>query len=189
MNCSDLSARMVGRKMSSNRYKYSLEARKAIYSRPLKEQFELVFKQGEAAVMKHIIKSSTAEDYGRVLDVAKAFAIDKQTTVYILPEINAREKILRGLLGLRTDNGYTPDIMFRTGNFADVKSPKVLNKLSHNAGKASRQSAVACITDHRLHLSVNQLDEYAKRVFGNDAYDKEDVYFYIDGRIYIKTKG
>lgn len=109
LNCSDLSARMVGRKMSSNRYKYSLEARKAIYSRPLKEQFELVFKQGEAAVMKHIIKSSTAEDYGRVLDVAKAFAIDKQTTVYILPEINAREKILRGLLGLRTDNGYTKE--------------------------------------------------------------------------------
>ena len=115
-------------------------------------------------------------------------AFDNQTTIFLLPEINAREKELRALLGLSTDNGNTPDIMIRRGLFVDVKSPKTIDKLSRNARKASRQYAVACITDHRLLLDVNHLDEYAKRVFGNDYYNKEEVYFYIDGCMYKKTK-
>lgn len=173
---------------NSTIHRFTLEERKEIYSRPFDDQFTPVFKEGNAVVMKHLIKSISAEDYYRVLDVAKAYAIDNQVTVYLLPEINAHEKELRSFLGLSTDNGYTPDIMIRIGFFIDVKSPKVIDKLSHNAGKASRQFAAACITDHRLSLNKSFLDEYAKRVFGNDVYDKELVYFYIDGHIYKKTK-
>ena len=175
-------------KKHSGATKYSLEERKEIYSRQIDDQFVPVFENGKAMVMKHFIKSTMSEDYERVLDVAKAMAIDNQVTVYLLPEINAHEKALRGFLGISTDNGYTPDIMLDKGQFVDVKSPKNLDKLSHNAGKASRQSAVACITDHRLPLDVNLLDEYAKRVFGNGAYKKEEILFFIDGRLFKKTK-
>ena len=168
--------------------RYTLEERIEIYERPLEEQFVPVYENGKAIVMKHLIKSVSSEDYYRVLDVAKVFANDYQSTIYLLPEINAREKLLRELIGLSTKNGYTPDIMIRRGSFVDVKSPKIIDKLSHNAGKAARQFAVACITDHRLLLDVAFLDEYAKRVFGNVNYNQDDVYFYIDGRIYKKTK-
>ena len=190
LNSSGLSVRKGGRRMKIDSIirKYTLEERKEIYSRPLEDQFVPIYKDGKAVVMKHLIKSIAAEDYDRVLDVAKVFAVDNQTTVYLLPEINAHEKALRASLGLSTDNGNTPDIMIRRGFFVDVKSPKTLDKLVHNAGKASRQFAIACITDHRVNLDVTLLDEYAKRLFGKDAYSKDDVYFYIDGRIYKKTK-
>ena len=181
---------MVGRRMTRNSIiqRYTLEERKEIYARPLEDQFIPVFEDGKAIVMKHLIKSITAEDYNRVLDVAKVFAVDNQTTVYLLPEINAHEKALRALLGLSTDNGNTPDIMIRRGFFVDVKSPKTKDKLSRNARKASRQYAVACITNHRLPLDVSFLDEYANRIFGNKSYNKKEVFFYIDGYIYRKTK-
>lgn len=191
LNSSGLFVRKVGRRMTNDRsiQRFTLEERKEIYARPLARQFETVFAEGRVVVKKHLIKSSIAEDYPRVLAVAKALATDRQATVYLLPEINAREKALRTLLGLSADNGYTPDIMVEKGVFVDVKSPKIIDKLAHNAGKAARQSAVACITDHRLTLDVNHLDEYARRVFGNDAYDQKQVLFYISGHLYKKTKG
>lgn len=177
------------RMLSNSNYRsYTLEERKEIYSRPIEKQFVSVFEDGKAVVMKHLIKSVLAEDYNRVLDVAKVLALDYQIKVYILPEINARERILRGLFGLSIDNGYTPDIMIDRGVFIDVKSSLIIDKLSHNASKASRQSAFACITNHRLPLNVNQLDDYAKRVFRGEAYDKDEVFFFIDGNIYKKTK-
>ena len=78
--------------------------------------------------------------------------------------------------------------MIGRGLFVDVKSPKTIDKLSRNARKASRQFAVACITNHRLLLDVSLLDEYANRVFGNVSYNKPEVYFYIDGQVYKKAK-
>lgn len=168
--------------------RYTLEERKYIYSRPLEEQFVPVFKCGEAVVFRHLIRSVASEDYVRVLDVARALAVEKQGPVYILPEINAHEKALRASLGLSADNGRTPDIMLLSGVFVDVKSPKVFDKMSKNAGKAFRQSALACISDHRLPLDVNKLDEYAKRVLCNNNYQSDDVYFFIKGQLYKKTR-
>ncbi len=172
----------------SGSVKYTLEERKGIYSSPVEDQFTPVFKRGKAMVSKHLIKSTESEDYDRVLDVAKAFARERKKTVFLLPEINAHEKDLRRTLGLSTDNGNTPDIMLEIGSFIDVKSPLVLDKLSKNAGKAFKQSAVACITDHRLKLDPKKMDEYARRVFGNTTYESDTVYFYIKKRLYKKTR-
>lgn len=174
--------------INPNHIKYSLEERREIYARPVNLQFLPVFMHGEAVVLKHIIKSSIAEDYPRVFDVAKALSIYFQSPVYILPEINACEQDFRNLLGLSNENGCTPDIMLSNGVFVDVKSPQKMDKLARNAGKASRQSAIACITDHRLHLEIKNLDLYAQRVFGNDAYIFDTVYFFIQNHLYKKTK-
>ncbi len=168
--------------------KYTLEERKKIYASPVNDQFTPVFKRGKAMVSKHLIKSTESEDYQRVLDVAKAFAKGRKKTIFILPEINANEKDLRRTLGLSTDNGNTPDIMLELGSFVDVKSPLVLDKLSKNAGKAFKQSAVACITDHRLDLDPGKIDNYAKSIFKNATYENDTVYFYIKGRLYKKTR-
>ncbi len=168
--------------------KYTLEERKGIYSSPIEDQFTPVYKKGKAMVSKHLIKSTESEDYDRVFDVAKSFARERKTTVFLLPEINTHEKDLRRILGLNTDNGNTPDIMLEIGSFVDVKSPLVLDKLSKNAGKAFKQSAVACITDHRLKLDPKKIEEYARRVFGNATYESDTVYFYIKQHLYKKTR-
>ena len=78
--------------------KYSLEERKAIYAMPLEDQFVDVFNDGRAVVRKHLIRSSSSEDYNRVLDVAISFARMDQATIYLLPEINHEEKAFRRLL-------------------------------------------------------------------------------------------
>ena len=111
-----------------------------------------------------------SSDYIRVLNVAQALALERQSPVYILPEINAQERVFRKRLGLSTENGMTPDIMLEIGSFIDVKSPMVERKLSKNAGKAFRQSAVVCITDHRMKMDKARLDQYQSRIFGNENY-------------------
>jgi hypothetical protein len=78
--------------------------------------------------------------------------------------------------------------MLSVGFFVDVKSPMVEDKISRNAGKATKQSAIACITDHRLSLKTRRLDDYADRIFGNENYQFNEVHFYIGGHLYKKTK-
>ena len=169
--------------------KYTLEERKEIYSRPLEEQFVRVYENGEAVVLRHLIRSTEAEDYGIVLEVAKAFALSRNGAVWILPEINAHETALRNALGLSASNGRTPDLMIGIGTFIDVKSPRVMRKLSKNAGKAFRQSAIACITDMHLQLDECRIAEYTKRIFGQDNYRCREVYFFMNGVLSKRTKG
>ena len=168
--------------------KYSLEERISRYAKPLEDQFVKVFEQGDAVVYRHLIRSTSSEDYSIVLEVATAFALEKNGAVYILPEINAHETLFRKSLGLNTGNGKTPDIMLEIESFIDVKSPKAERRLSKNAGKAFRQSAVVCITDHRMQMDNAKLDEYQKRIFGNENYKYSQLYFYINGKLSKRTK-
>ena len=168
--------------------KYTLEERKEIYSKPLEEQFVPVFEEGDAIVYRHLIRSTESEDYCIVFEVARALAKEKNGPVWILPEINAHEKKLRGRLGLGTDNGYTPDIMRKIGSFVDVKCPESVGKLSANACKAFRQGGIACITDHSTHLDVGLLDKYAKWVLGSQGYRLKEVLFYLNGVLYKRAR-
>ncbi len=168
--------------------KYTLEERKEIYSRPLEEQFVRVYEDGEAVVLRHLIRSTEAEDYGIVLEVAKALAGEKRGHVWILPEINKHETALRDALGLSTSNGYTPDLMMSIGSFVDVKSPESVDKISANACKSSRQGGVVCITDHSTILKENQIDRYSRWVLDSQGYLFEEAFFFINGQLYKRTK-
>ena len=168
--------------------KYSLEERKEIYSRPLEEQFEVVYKEDKAIVFRHIIRSTERADYGIVLSVAIAIAKENNSSVWLLPEINIHEQALRLKLGLSTINGYTPDIMLAKGSFVDVKCPESVSKITANACKASRQGGVACITNHSASLEVGLLDKYAKWVISSQGYKYSEVYFYLDGVLYKRAR-
>ena len=168
--------------------KYSLEERISIDATPLEDQFVKVFQQGDAIVLRHLIRSDLSSDYNRVLDVAKALALEKNGPIYILPEINSHEITLRMSLGLRADNGFTPDIMIEKGSFIDVKSPEKIDRLSTNACKAYKQGGVACITDHSLKLEKGLIDKYAKWVLESQGYKYKEVYFYIEGVLYKRAK-
>lgn len=164
------------------------EERHEIYSKPIDEQFESVYNNGNAEVVRHILKSTESEDYKRVLDVARAMAVAEGGKIWILPEIHKSETEFRKLLGLPTDKGHTPDIMRQIGHFVDVKSPESLEKLSANACKAFKQGAVACITDHSCEMSLQDIHQYAKWILGSQGYHYNEVYFYIDDILIKKAK-
>lgn len=168
--------------------KYTLEERKEIYARPMEEQFVPVFEDGDAIVYRHLIRSTESEDYNIVLDVAKALAREKSCSIWLLPEINAHEKVLREAIGLSTCNGYTPDIMNSKGSFIDVKSPESTDKIAANACKSFRQGGVVCITDHSTQLDEGQLRRYSRWVLASQGYHFKEAYFYIKGVLYKRTK-
>ena len=122
--------------------KYTLEERKEIYSRPLEEQFVPMYKEGDAIVYRHLIRSTESEDYCVVFEVAKALAREKNGPIWILPEINRHESILRGLLGLSIVDGYTPDIMkdigFITLNGLPPGCRNIHSRFSTNASLTGR---------------------------------------------------
>lgn len=171
----------------SKSHSYSLNERKRIYAMPIEDQFTPVFKKGKAMVLKHLIKT-IGGDYDRVLDVAKAYALNLDGPVYILPEINAHEKALRQSLGLSTDNGKTPDIMLKIGSFVDTKSPESTDTISTNACKAFKQGGIACITDHATVLFKQDIEQYAQWVLNSQGYHFNEVSFLIKGRLYKKAK-
>lgn len=167
---------------------YSLEERKEIYSRPLEAQFIPVFENGDAIVLRHLIRSTEAIDYNIVRDVATAIALDRKGPIWILPEINIHERGLRESIGLSTNVGYTPDIMIESGSFIDVKSPLSTDTISANACKAFRQGGVACITDYSTGLDERHINQYAKWVLKSQGYLFNEVFFYIKGKLYKRTK-
>lgn len=167
---------------------YTADEKHSIYSRPIAEQFVSVFKEGEAEVLAHILKSHTG-DYNRVLEAAKLLAQSENLKVSILPEIHIRETDIRKKLGLPIDEGVTPDLMTDIGSFIDVKSPNKVGNISRNAGEASRyQHAIAYITDDFIELEGSEVNKYSHWVFKNSNYTHDTVFFKIDGVIYKKTR-
>lgn len=178
-----MNARIIKESMS-----FTLEERKIIYSWPIENQFIEVFVDGKARVLKHLIKQVQSEDYGRVLDVAKSFALLNQSVVYILPDINRHEVIFRKKIGLPEGSSTSPDLMLRTGYFIEVKSPISIDTITANACKACRQFAMACLTGHRLKLRKEKVDQYAKWIFKSRSYRYRNVFFWIDGVLYKRSK-
>lgn len=159
-----------------------------ILQKPLDEQFVPVFENGNAIVLRHLIRSTEAIDYNIVRDVATAIALDRKGPIWILPEINIHERGLRESIGLSTNVGYTPDIMIESGSFIDVKSPLSTDTISANACKAFRQGGVACITDYSTGLDERHINQYAKWVLKSQGYLFNEVFFYIKGKLYKRTK-
>ena len=167
---------------------FTLDERKIIYSWPIENQFIEVFVDGKARVFKHLIKQVLSEDYGRVLDVATSFALSNQSAVYILPDINRHEVAFRKMIGLPEGSSTSPDLMLRTGCFIKVKSPISIDTITGNACKACRQFATACLTGNRLELRKEKVDQYAKWVFRSPSYCYRNVFFWIDGVLYKRSK-
>ena len=161
--------------------KLTVEQKHAIYSLPIDQQFEEV----EKNVFKHRLKAKDAEDYNRLLEVAKVYAATGEK-VWILPEIHKSEVEIRQILGLKSET-KTPDIKLANSNqLIDVKSPHSYRRITRNANKASEQGGIACITDHssEFHIESSNIEELSKTILEKETYEKDEIHFYIDGTLY-----
>jgi len=168
---------------------FSQGYKQSIFAKPLSEQYSTIYSKNGGIVQVHKLVNLKAEDYNDVVDVAKVFA-NEGKIVSILPEVHvseieARKKIFKGL----ANKSSNPDLLI--GNeLMDVKRPENFQTITHNANKASKQNAIAVISDKSLKFSDKTMDERAKSIFRDENktnYTFDKVYFIKDGKV-IKYK-
>ena len=104
-----------------------------------------------------------------------------------MPEINEKEKTIRSLifpnLKSKTSN---PDL--KVGNlFFDIKRPKAIKNILGNANGASKQGAIAVISDSQLDkpLTDKIMQNRAIHIFKDKNYQFDQVVFLKDGKLII----
>jgi SPP1 gp7 family putative phage head morphogenesis protein len=153
-----------------------------------KEQFKTVFKAKKGAVLEHQLISKN-DDYKDILGVAKAYA-QKGKIAEMLPEISEREKTLRSIVFPNLQSKRSnPDL--KIGNqYFDVKRPSAIKNILGNANKASKQGAIAVISDSRLDKPLTDaiIQERAKDIFKNKNYGYDTVVFYRNGELIVLNR-
>mgnify|MGYP007056166119 CR=1 FL=1 len=161
-------------------HKPSIEEKRAIYAKPLEEQFTQVYQTKEGfTVSRHLLKDVGAMDYERVLNAAAIYA--KEGNVLMMPEIHKSEMQIRTLMGLPEKSN--PDLKV-VDTFIDVKSPFSVDNIVKNATKYSRQGAIACITDDHCVITFKDMIYWKNKIMEDGNYTKDEVHFIIDGVLY-----
>jgi hypothetical protein len=154
------------------------------------EQFKEVYKKGKGSVLEHQLIQK-GNDYNDILKTAKLFA-NKGKVTELLPEINQKEKSIRAVIfpSLKSKTA-NPDLKIGN-NYYDVKRPKAIKNIVGNANKASKQGAIAVISDSELEkpLTDNIMLERAKDIFKNKTYKFNEVVFLrLDKLVVFNRKG
>lgn len=160
-------------------------ANNKVLQRDRKEQFKTVFETKKGAVLEHLL-TKKGDDYTDILTAAKAFA-KKGKLAELMPEINEKEKVLRNIvfpnLSSKTSN---PDM--RVGNdFYDIKRPKAIKNILGNANGASKQGAIAVISDSQLDKPLTDviMKNRATHIFKDKNYKFNEVVFLKEGKLII----
>lgn len=171
----------------SGKTNLSVEDRDAILAKPLDEQYFTKYIGIKGKVLQHELACSTAEDYKRVLDVAKAFA-DEFGDCLLNPEIqftatNGRRKVYDML---PEDSKANPDLKVGEFGYIDVKSPEKVMNSCRNANHASdAQHACVCLTDHcfRKPITERQIQDRNKAIWDSKDYHHDYIFWYVNGKL------
>ena len=171
----------------SGKTNLSVEDRDAILAKPLDEQYFTKYIGIKGKVLQHELACSTAEDYKRVLDVAKAFA-DEFGDCLLNPEIqftatNGRRKVYDML---PEDSKANPDLKVSEFGYIDVKSPEKVMNCCRNANHASdAQHACVCLTDHcfRKPITERQIQDRNKAIWDSKDYHHDYIFWYVNGKL------
>lgn len=171
----------------SGKTNLSVEDRDAILAKPLDEQYFTKYIGIKGKVLQHELACSTAEDYKRVLDVAKAFA-DEFSDCLLNPEIqftatNGRRKVYDML---PEDSKANPDLKVGEFGYIDVKSPEKVMNCCRNANHASdAQHACVCLTDHcfRKPITERQIQDRNKAIWDSKDYHHDYIFWYVNGKL------
>jgi SPP1 gp7 family putative phage head morphogenesis protein len=171
----------------SGKTNLSVEDRDAILAKPLDEQYFTKYIGIKGKVLQHELACSTAEDYKRVLDVAKAFA-DEFGDCLLNPEIqftatNGRRKVYDML---PEDSKANPDLKVGEFGYIDVKSPEKVMNCCRNANHASdAQHACVCLTDHcfRKPITERQIQDRNKAIWDSKDYHHDYIFWYVNGKL------
>ena len=158
----------------------------ATLTQPREKQFKHIYKdKSNGKVLEHLL-TKKGDDYKEIVSLSKDFA-KKGKIVEILPEIYKDEKDIRNKIfpNLKSENS-NPDI--KVGNFyADLKRPSAIKNIVGNANKASKQGAIAVISDSKLdkELTDDIMAERAKDIFKDKNYQFDEVYFYTNKKLIL----
>lgn len=108
-------------------------------------------------------------------------------TAEIMPEISENEKTIRDVLfkGLQSKTS-NPDL--KVGNkYYDIKRPSAIKNILGNANKASKQGAIAVISDSRLNKPMDNkiMQNRATHIFKDNNYQFNQVLFLNDSKLII----
>jgi SPP1 gp7 family putative phage head morphogenesis protein len=153
-----------------------------------KDQFKTLEENKKGAVREHkLIKKG--DDYNDILTTAKVFA-KKGKVAELLPEINEKEKALRNVVFPNlTSKTSNPDL--RVGNaYYDIKRPKAIKNILGNANGASKQGAIAVISDSQLDKPLTDIvmKNRATHIFKDKNYKFNEVVFLRDGELIIYNR-
>lgn len=159
-----------------------------ILQKPRNEQFKELLKQGKGSVKEHLLIKK-GSDYNDILTAAKEFS-KKGKAAELMPEINQKEKTIRSLifpnLSSKTSN---PDLRV-LNKYYDIKRPVAIKNIVGKANDASKQGAIAVISDSRLDKVFTDaiMNDRAKDIFNNKYYAFDEVIFLRQGKIIIYNR-
>lgn len=160
-------------------------ANNKVLQKDRKEQFKTVLETKKGLVSEHLLIKK-GDDYNDILHAAKEFA-NKGKIAELMPEINQKERTIRNIvfpnLSSKTSN---PDL--RVGNtFYDIKRPKAIKNIVGNANGASKQGAIAVISDSQLDKPLTEaiMKERVKDIFKNKYYLFDEVVFIKKGKLVV----
>lgn len=164
--------------------------KQSVYSKPLGKQYSTVFSHKSGGkVDVHELVNLKAEDYKDVLNSAKVFAKEGRS-VKLLPEIDYSEKEARTLIlkGLKVERS-NPDMLV-DNEYVDLKRPTAFKNIVNNANGASKQGAIAMISDVNLDKELSEaiLKERTKDIFKDKNYKNDKIYFYLKGNLVTKNR-
>ena len=171
----------------SGKTNLSIEDRDAILAKPLDKQYFTKYTGVMGKVLQHELACSTAEDYNRVLDVAKAFA-DKFGDCLLNPEIQfnaiaGRRKVYDKI---PEDSKANPDLKVKEFGYIDVKSPKNVMNCCRNANHASdAQHSCVCLTDHffKNGITEKQIEDRNKAIWNSEFYHHDYIFWFVNGTL------
>lgn len=163
-------------------------ANNKVLQKDRKEQFKTILETKKGIVREHLLIKK-GNDYNDILTAAKEFA-KKGKAAELMPEIYKDEKTIRNVvfpnLSSKTSN---PDL--RVGNsYYDIKRPKAIKNIVGNANGASKQGAIAIISDSQLDkfLTDKIMLERVKDIFDNENYLFNEVGFLRDGKLLLYNR-
>lgn len=169
--------------------KASKEARREIvrmtFEKPLSEQYSAIYKTksgGEVEV--HELAGIGKDEYNAKIQAAKLFA-DQGKKVKVLParvgDAKFREKLYPGY----SNNYKNPDFLI-DGKYYDLKAIENVDNIRVNANKASKQDAIAIISDFRLKgLNSGDVERLGDGITSQDKdlYKFNSVWFVINNEL------
>ncbi len=155
-----------------------------ILTKPRKEQFKKISKN----VYEHLL-TNKIDDYQEIKQTAKLLSKNGKITE-LMPEIYKNEVVIRKVVFKHLPKTFKSNPDLRNGNlYYDLKRPKSIRKIFRNSIKASKQGAIAIISDSQLDnpLTDKIMINRAKHIFQSEEY-KQDVIIFKKGDKLITFK-
>jgi hypothetical protein len=163
-----------------------LETIRMTFEKPIKEQFSTIYKSDKGGLVEvHELAGIGKDEYQAKIQAAKLFA-EQGMNVKVLParvgDVKYREKLYPNY----PNNYKNPDFLI-DGMYYDLKAIENVSRAVSNANKASKQDAIAIISNFRAtDFTKKDLDRIGNRIISknNKDYKFDEAWIVIDNTLY-----